>query len=255
MATLRDGLLPVVDQLRGLPGIFGLRRFSVVLRRRVWSGQYVGDGTVTNNDLVLSPLPRVRQQFTAANLSPQALQYVLANGNIISDRHYIIDRITPYYSSTDTGTLLTGGYLSEQLRMRPAPDVRNVEPVVIMIGDDGYARECLQVSLEQDRAFGYTMLVHETDRPKVRLSSVALGPVSPTIVHGQGPLSYLQLSAVGTFEDGLTSDITSLALWSSSDPTKVSVDILGRALGVAPGSAVITGTLNGISGTLTVTVT
>lgn len=244
--SLRDALLPVMDQLRGLPQVFGLRRYAVTIRRRVWSGASVGDGTPTNQSIVLSPIPRVRNSFSSATLSPEALQYILANGNVIDDRYYKVDRITPAYSSGG----VSGGYTPAQLRTRANPDVMNVEEIVELVGDDGFKRDCVQVTFEQDRAFGYSMLVHETDRPRVALASIAIAPASPSLAHG----TTLQLVATGIFADGTTSDLTPLVTWSSSAPSKATVDLLGVLTGVAAGSSTITASITGISATASATV-
>jgi hypothetical protein len=247
--TLRDDLLPTLDELRGLPQSFGLRRFAVTLRRRIWSGTYPGDGSITNVDLVISPLPRVRQNFSLRGLSPAALEYILQNGNVISDRLYMVDKFTPAFSANG----VSGGWLSEQLRMRPSPDTKNVEPVVILVGDDGYARDCVQMTLEQDRAFGYTMLVKESDRPRAALASLAVATISGPAVVGD---ELLQLVSTGTFADGMTSALTALCKWVSSDSTKVKVDLLGRcsAVGSSGSTATITASLGGASTNIVVTV-
>jgi hypothetical protein len=247
VTTLRDDLLPVADELRQLPVDFGLRRYTVTIRRRIWSGTYPGDGTATNQDIALSPLPRVRNSFSSASLSPAALQYILANGNVIDDRYYKIDRITPAYND---GTV-SGGYTAQQLRLRPSPDSKSIEEIVVLVGDDGMRRDCVQVTFEQDRAFRYTMLVHESDRPRVALSSLAITPVSPSVVHG----NKVQLMATGTFADGTTSDLTPLVVWSSATPAKATVDVLGNVTAVAAGTSVITAALADITATDTVTVT
>lgn len=247
MSTIRDALLPVVDLLRGLPNTFGLRRYAVTIRRRVWSGAYPGDGTPTDQDIVLSPIPRVRNSFSSASMSPAAMQYILANGNVIDDRYYKIDRITPAYVNNGT----PGGYTPQQLRLVGNPDLKNVESIVVLVGDDGVKRDCVQVTFEQDRSFGYTMLVHESDRPRAALSSLAITPSSPSVVHG----STVQLTATGTFSDGVTSDLTPLVVWSSGTLAAATVDLLGKVTGVAAGTSVITASLTGISATTTVTVT
>lgn len=247
MPTLRDALLPVFSELRQLPVDFGLRRYSVTIRRRVWSGAYPGDGTPTNQDIVIAPLPRVRNSFSSASLSQSAMQYILANGNVIDDRYYRIDKITPAFVE-DSGN--TGGYSPQQLRTRPSPSSTAVEEIVVLVGDDGLRRDCVQVTFEQDRAFGYTMLVHETDRPRAALSSIAVTPGPLTIALG----STVPLTATGTFADGDTSDLTPLVVWTSATPAKVTVDVLGNVFGAATGSSVVSATLNGITATVTVVV-
>jgi len=171
-------------------------------------------------------------------MSPAALEYILQNGNVISDRLYMVDKFTPTYVANG----VPGGWLSEQLRMRTDPDVKNVEPVVILIGDDGYARDCVQMTLEQDRAFGYSMLVKESDRPRAALSSLAVA-VIPNIVNGMREL----LVATGTFADGQTSRMTPLVGWSSSNIAVAKVDVLGNLIAVSAGSANITATLSGVT--------
>lgn len=249
---IRDDLLPLVDELRAIPGSsdFQLRRYAVTIRRRVWSGTYPGDGTPVDQDIVLTPLPRVRNSFSSASLSPQAMQYALANGNIISDRYYSIDRITPAYIDASNNNT-PGGYSPQQLRTIASPDLKNVEEIIVLVGDDGYKRDCVQVTFEQDRSFGYSMLVHESDRPRAGLSSLSIPTTPLTVATG----SKLQLTARGTFDDGDTSDLTPLAVWASGTPAKATVDLLGNVTGVAPGTSVITATLSGQTASVTVTVT
>lgn len=244
--SIRDDLLPVVDQLRALPNEFGLRRYAVTIRRRVWSGAYPGDGTPSDQDIVITPVPRVRNSFSSATLSPQAMQYILANGNVIDDRYYKIDRITPAYVNNG----VPGGYTPKQLRTVASPDLKNVEEIVVLVGDDGLKRDCVQVSFEQDRSFGYTMLVHESDRPRAGLASLAVTPSPATVVHG----FKVQLTATGTFDDGTTSDLTPLVVWASGTTAKATIDLLGNVTGVAAGTSVVTATLSGQTASVTVTV-
>src|SRR5262249_11977214 len=152
----------------------------------------------TNQDIVLTPIPKVTNQFSAASLSPQALQYILQNGSVIDDRLYLITSITPRYTSG----AVTGGYRAQDLNMRPSPDLRTVEPIVVLVGDDGYLRECVQVWLELARPFRYTMVVKESDRPRALLQSIAVTPTSPTMSLSTSPT--LQATVTATFADGST---------------------------------------------------
>jgi hypothetical protein len=244
--SLRDDLLPVVDDVRLIPGDFGFRRYGVTIRRRVWSGNFAGDGTPTDQDIVLSPIPRVRNSFSSASLRPETLQYILANGGVIDDRYYQIDRITPAYVSNG----VAGGYSAQQLRLKPPTDAKNVECIVVLVGDDGFKRDCEQVTFEQDRAFKYAMLVRESDRPRVALTSLAITPSVPAAAVG----AKVKLTATGTFADGTTSDLTPLVTWTSATPGHATVDLLGVLSGVAAGTSVITASLTGISTTATATV-
>lgn len=241
--SLRDDLLPVADTLRGLPQQFGLRRFAVTLRRRVWPGDEIGSGTPTNQDLVLLPSPRVRY------LPPFARQMeaILAAGGKITDRYYRVDKITPYYLDSNGNP---GGYTPDQLRLRVGPDLPNVEPVAVLVGDDGIAFECTQVILEIDRAFGYSMILQQTDVSTPHLQSIALDQPAQMRVGKQQ-----QLVARGTFQDASVYPVTPLCVFTSSAPGVATVDLLGNVTAVSAGTTQLTAAmLNNTSAPVTLTV-
>jgi hypothetical protein len=82
------------------------------------------------------------------------------------------------------------------------------------------------------------------------LQSLTVTPASPTVTTA----SSVQLTATATYSDGTTLAVTSQATWTSSDATRATVSG-GLVAGVAVGSATITATLAGISGSTPVTVT
>jgi len=63
-----------------------------------------------------------------------------------------------------------------------------------------------------------------------------------------------QLSAVAGFSDGSTQEVTSQAGWSSSDATVASVSAAGLVTPRSNGSALITATFQGVTGSLALTV-
>lgn len=144
--SLRDDLLPVVDQLRQLPDDFGLRRYSVTLRRRVWSGGAPGLGTATVTDVVLSPRPRVRQLNS---------KEVAASGGTYEEGDYRIDRVTPSYTG--------GGYAPDELYLRAVNADEDV--AVILVGDAGFEEECEVRSSTFDRAFGFSIVAGKIRGP------------------------------------------------------------------------------------------
>jgi uncharacterized protein YjdB len=88
------------------------------------------------------------------------------------------------------------------------------------------------------------------------LSSIAVTPINPSVVSGQTR----QFAATGTYSDGSVADITALVIWSSDDITVATMNAnftanSGLATGVAPGTAGITATLSGKSGSTNLTVT
>ncbi|MEG3025627.1 MAG: Ig-like domain-containing protein, partial [Aeromonas sp.] len=64
-----------------------------------------------------------------------------------------------------------------------------------------------------------------------------------------------QLTATGSYSDGSSADVTANVQWSSSDPAIATVSQTGLVTAVAPGSTTITGTLDGQTATISVTVT
>ena len=87
------------------------------------------------------------------------------------------------------------------------------------------------------------------------LSSIAIMPANPSIAKG----TTVQLTAIATFSDGSTEDLTDQVSWTSGNHAIAEVsnvlDTRGLVTGTGMGSAAITATLNGVSGSTTVTVT
>jgi len=82
------------------------------------------------------------------------------------------------------------------------------------------------------------------------LTSISVTPASPSISLG----SSQQFTAVGTFSDGSTLNISGQANWTSSDVVVAVVNSNGLAGSARSGTATITATLNGVSGSAILTV-
>jgi len=59
--TLRDDLIPVVDETRQLIDDLGLRLYTVKTRRRTWDGGAPGAGSSSDVDVTLDPRPKVKE--------------------------------------------------------------------------------------------------------------------------------------------------------------------------------------------------
>ena len=82
------------------------------------------------------------------------------------------------------------------------------------------------------------------------LVSIAVTPANSTITTGRTR----QMTAIATFADGSTADVTDSSVWSSGDATKVSINAAtGLATGVAPGTVALTATKSGIPGSTNIT--
>jgi uncharacterized protein YjdB len=85
--------------------------------------------------------------------------------------------------------------------------------------------------------------------------SLQITPAQATVAQQTG----VQFSAIGTFADGSTQDLTSSASWTSSPASVATVNntggTIGLATGLAPGTATITALFAGQVGTTSLTVT
>jgi hypothetical protein len=93
MGNLRDGLLPVLDTVRGVAGILGLRNTAVTVRVVSWTGARQGLGTSSFVDTKLlvkgqTQNPRVKQ-LTARD--------VFASGGVYSTQDVRVGPLTPSF--------------------------------------------------------------------------------------------------------------------------------------------------------------
>ena len=84
------------------------------------------------------------------------------------------------------------------------------------------------------------------------LNSISIQPANGSIAQG----TRIQMTAIGTFNDGGTRDITHSASWSVSDPSAVNIGAgNGFVVGLAPGSVTITASLGLATDSVLFTVT
>jgi hypothetical protein len=82
------------------------------------------------------------------------------------------------------------------------------------------------------------------------LSSLSVTPASPSISTG----GTQQLTVTGTYSNGSTQDLTSQVIWQSSNTSVATIANGGLATGLIAGSATISATLSGVTGTDVLTV-
>jgi hypothetical protein len=85
----------------------------------------------------------------------------------------------------------------------------------------------------------------------LHLITIVVSPQNLSIAAGQTQ----QFKATGTYSDNSTADLTNQVNWSSGSLSVATITSGGSATGNTAGSSLITATLNGISGTTTLTVT
>jgi trimeric autotransporter adhesin len=82
------------------------------------------------------------------------------------------------------------------------------------------------------------------------IASIEVSPAAPTLVKG----STLQLTATAVLSDGSTLDVTSSVMWSSNRPAVGAVTGSGLVTAISPGTATVTATMSGLSGSTVITV-
>jgi hypothetical protein len=83
------------------------------------------------------------------------------------------------------------------------------------------------------------------------LQSIAVTPPNPSIAQG----TTQQFTAMGTFSDNSTQNLTGIVTWASATPSVATITAGGLASGVAPGTSSISATLGGITGSTVLSVT
>ncbi len=96
---------------------------------------------------------------------------------------------------------------------------------------------------------GQTATVNITVAPPA-LISITINPNNVQLANG----TYQQLQALGSFTDGSMSDLTSTVTWATS-PSVATIAASGLLTAVGTGTATITATQSGVSGTANLTVT
>ena len=83
------------------------------------------------------------------------------------------------------------------------------------------------------------------------LSTIAVTPTTPSLPKGRT----VQLTATGTFSDNTTQNLTAMVTWSSGNDAIATVTAGGLVTGAGVGNVDVTATLDGVSGSTSVTIT
>jgi adhesin HecA-like repeat protein len=127
----------------------------------------------------------------------------------------------------------------------------STDPLVATINATGLASGVASGSSVITATLGAEEATTELTVTDAILSSIALTPAAPGIANGLTQ----QLTATGTYSDGISADITASASWSSADILVATVNESGLASGIAVGSSLITATFETLSATSLLTVT
>jgi hypothetical protein len=135
-------IYPALDALRAIAGILGLRKFRVVVRRRVWTGTPVGYrppapgvpgmSVASQTDTVL------QNQGADGNLYPVRVRQltrkeIFSSGGVYAARDLKVGPMTPTYLASILSA--AGGY--DDSSVNPMPGASPVELIWIVSSLDG----------------------------------------------------------------------------------------------------------------------
>ena len=112
----------------------------------------------------------------------------------------------------------------------------------------GVAAGTATITAMQSGMSGNTLLT-VSNSPRA-LTSIVISPPNPSI----NPGSSQQFSAMGHYNDGSVSDISSNVTWTSSATSVATINSTGKALSVSSGSTTITATQGSVSGSTQLTI-
>lgn len=147
---LRDELLPLVENLRAIPGELGFRQFSVFIRTTKWTGARVGLGTPTVSTvqlLVGGQNPKVRQVRQ---------KDVVAGSDEFQNALWEIGPVTPTFSG--------GGYSADDLGPINDGTPTTMEYILKGPGMPASGLLCVKYDDSNDRSLRHTVRVKSTGR-------------------------------------------------------------------------------------------
>lgn len=140
MATLRQNLLPVINNGRKIIDGLGFRTSDVSVVTRLWPSGRRGDPDDSSyGDTVLplvNPRPKVRQVSS---------REIAGSGGTYQDGDLRVDKLTPKFAA--------GGYTLDEIA--PVADDEGVEILYVVTGP--LAGEYRRINSNADRALGYSL--------------------------------------------------------------------------------------------------
>lgn len=150
-----------------------------------------------------------------------------------------------------TGTFTDGSMQNITSSVQWSSSNSSVATVSNAVGSQGLATSVATGSSSISAASGSISSSTTLTVGVAALVSIAVNPASPSIALG----TTQQFTATGTFTDGGSQDLTTSATWGSGNTAVATVSSTGLGTSLATGSATITATLGGVSGSTPLTVT
>jgi hypothetical protein len=191
-------------------------------------GPYQYAAAPTNPVIIVSP---TTLNFGSVPMSSSnALSFTVQNtgGGILSGTASVAGS---FFSIVDSGTYSLGAGQSQVVRISYRPTTTGTNTASVTFTGGGGAVATVSGSARA-------------------LSAINLSPANPGILTGVSQ----QFSAIGTYSDGTTQDLTSMVVWNSSVTPVATLSAAGLATGVSAGTTTISATFAGVSGSTVLTV-
>lgn len=145
--ALRDDLLPMIDELRALPGELGFRPYtSVRIRARTWTGERPGDGTSSDAFVALTTggQPAKVERLSGRQVAASAGRYL--------DGDLRVGPLTPTFVAPS--------------QLDPSSNAPNVERHLVLEGPGEPAGGSVWTIIERDvsRSISWYLIVRRTER-------------------------------------------------------------------------------------------
>lgn len=162
MYRLRERLLPRVDRIRGLRGVFGLTRFRVFVVVTTWDVERIGDrpgnrrqvSKVETEIIVGGFPPKVRNDRTSKDL--------IAGQSELKQLSFTVGPVTPEFYN------MGGGGVSPDVE---DPQLERGQTVLYRLTGPGLPSDglmCKRESSEEDKPFRYMIHLRSTARKATR---------------------------------------------------------------------------------------
>ena len=189
---------------------------------------------VTGSATVTVPVPVVAKTLTSVAVSPASPSIAIG-----ATQQFVA---TATYNDSTTANVTTSATWTSS-----NPAIAKVTPSGLA---SALAAGSATITATIDGVSGSASLSVPPPAVTRTLSSIVVTPAATTFAIGASQ----QFVATATYSDSTTANVTTLAIWTSSNPTIAMITPGGLASALAAGSATITATLSGVSGSASLTV-
>jgi len=233
-------------------GLFNDGSTRDISNQVTWSSSNPGFATIQSTGRAQSVSPGLTTITAALGVQSASVSLTVTNATIVSIS------VAPSITSIALGTQLSfaaTGLFSDSSTQTITSNVTwtSSDTTVATMSTSGAKGIVTAVGtgpVTINATFGATTGSAQLNVTSAALTSISLTPATSTLA----PASTIQWTAVGTFSDGTTQNLSTIAHWTSSSSSVATVTSYGAVTGQSAGIAVITASLQGISGTANIVV-